>query len=139
MASENDKYEDLGTLQEFCNNFGTCKIYVEDLDRRNIRLTIRSNQDVEFKLFCSAALSDIIKSKKGLPADIEKYRLLRIRKRFGSHYIRVSQSIHLEADPNNPISDEEIDKIPGNVTISYKIEDLKSKNIKSINLDDIPW
>jgi hypothetical protein len=140
MTSENDKYEDLGTLIDFCNNFGTCKIHVEDMDSRNIRLVIRSYQDVEFKLLCSSSLSDIIKSKQKLPPEIGKYRILRIRRKLGSQYIRISQSIHIEADPDNPMTEEELNDIPGNVTISYKIEDLiKMKPINPIKKDDIPW
>lgn len=93
-----NKFEDLGSLKEFCNNFGKCKVKIQDKAASRITLNIRSIQDVEINILCSIALSEIIKNTKGFSKDFQYYRLLRITKSNGEKIIRLSQAIAFDVD-----------------------------------------
>lgn len=118
-----DKFEDLGSLKEFCSKYGKCKISVENINDSNIVLTIKSSQEIQFSLLCSYPLSNILKKLKAFPEKFEHYRVLRIKKDNGDKYIRVSQNIDIEE--NQLFSNEEFDKLTngleGNVRISYTV------------------
>ena len=122
----NDNFQDLGSLGEFCRNFGTCHIKIKDKTELNICLTIKSNQDIEFILYCSRPLSHILREIKGFPADFDKYRIYRIRANNGRKYIRVSQVINIDVDPNIPEKEYEmqIEKMKGSIRLTYKVDDL---------------
>lgn len=131
-------FEDLGTLKEFCEKYGEYKISFEDINEYNIALTVISNQEIEFKILCSNALSEIIRNEKDLPENLTEYHVLRVNENDKS-YIRVSQSITLEANPNLDIWEnmEKVKDLTGNISISFKAEDLKPEPIKPIKLEDI--
>jgi hypothetical protein len=105
-----DKFEDLGSLEEFCKNFGKCKIKIQDKAEKRITLNIKSIQDVEIKILCSIALSEIIRNTKGFPKDFQDYRLLRITNINGKKMIRLSQKIAYDVDDllNEPNSYEDL-------------------------------
>lgn len=130
--------EDLGTLKEFCEQYGECEISLENINEYNITLTVISNQEIEFKILCSNALSEIIRNEKDLPENLTEYHVVRVTGNDKS-YIRVSQSITLEADPNLDIWENmgKVKELPGNISIRMKVEDLKVEPIKPIKLEDI--
>jgi hypothetical protein len=131
-------FEELGTLKEFCEKYGECEISFENINDYNVSLNIVSEQEIEFKILCSNALSEIIRNEKKLPENITEYNVLKVTEN-GRSYIRVSQSRNLEADPNLDFWEnfEKVKDLPGSITISFKAEDLKPEPIKPIKLEDI--
>lgn len=89
-----DKFESLGTLKEFCDRFGACEVTCHDLDKQNIYIVVKSEQEIEFKLYCSHELSNIIRNDTTL--DISRFAILRVSNNDGTNYIRVSQRISHE-------------------------------------------
>lgn len=126
IFKKDDKFEDLGSLEEFLSSYGNSSVSIDNIDEPNIRLTIVSEQEIEFKLYCSNPLSSIIRQNGGFPEGMEKYRILRITKEDGSSYIRVSQSIDIDASqPSSEI--ERLEKtLKGNIRHFIKIENLKN-------------
>lgn len=122
------KYEDLGSLDDFFSKYGDCSVSIENIDKANIPLSIISNQEIEFKLYCSYALSDIIRQQQGFPHDMENYRILRITNSDGSNYIRVSQSINIKKSIDECF--DEVEKLKGNVRIVFNIDDIEPKPYK---------
>lgn len=135
---KNDTFEDLGSLKEYCNNYGNCKISVNNINDSNIALTIKSSQEIQFTLLCSYALSNIIKKQKSFPEKFEYYRILRIKKDNGEKFIRVSQNIDIE---ENQLSDEEFAKLTnrldGIARISYTVCKSDVNPIKLFDSDDL--
>lgn len=123
VFKKDDKFEDLGSIEEFLSSYGDCSVSIDDIDEPNIGLTIVSNQEIEFKILCSTPLSSIIRQNGGFPEGMEKYRILKITKDDGSKYIRVSQSIDI--DGSHPDSERLERTLKGNVRQFFKIEDLR--------------
>jgi hypothetical protein len=136
---KDDKFEDLGSLKEFCSNYSICKIYIDNINDSNIMLTIKSSQEIQFNLLCSHTLSNILRKLKSFPERFECYRVLRIKNDNGDKFIRVSQNIDLEV--NELLSDEEFDKLTnsleGNVRISYTVCESDSNPIKLFDSDEL--
>jgi hypothetical protein len=136
---KNDRFEDLGTLKEYCSYYGRCKISINNINDSNIVLTIKSSQEIQISLLCSYPLSNIIKKLKAFPEKFESYRILRIKKDNGDKFIRVSQNIDIEA--NQLLSDEEYDKLTndleGNVRISYTICESDVIPVKLFDSDEL--
>ena len=136
---KDDKFEDLGSLKDYCNNYGTCKISIDNITDSNILLTIKSSQEIQFTLLCSYPLSNIIKKHKSFPEKFESYRILRIKKDNGEKFIRVSQNIDIEE--NQLLADEEFDnlinRLEGNVRISYTIGENDVNPIKLFDSDEL--
>lgn len=134
------EFEDLGTLKEFCEKYGRFKIYFEDIGDYNICLKVITYQEIEFKILCSNALSEIIRKDGKLPENIDEYHILRITT-YGRSYIRVSQSISVEGDPNLDVWEnlEKVKDLPGSVSIWFKAEELNVEPYKNekLNLDDL--
>ena len=117
---KNEKFKDLGSLDDFFNSYGECVVSIEDIEKTNIQLSIVSDQQIEFKLMCSQPLSDIIREEKGFPFGMEKYRIYRISEANGNCYIRISQSIMIEYNESN---DFEMDsKLKGNIKYFVKVK-----------------
>lgn len=131
-------FEELETLKEFCEKYGDCTVSVEDMQEYNIQLKISSDQEIEFKILCSNALSDIIRKENKLPENLFDYKILRITENNRS-YIRVSQSRTVEADPNLSLWEnmEKVKDLHGNISVSFKVEDIKPEPLKPINIDDL--
>jgi hypothetical protein len=131
-------FEELETLKEFCDKYGDYRISYEDIKEYNIQLIISSNQEIEFKILCSNALSEIIRIENKLPKNLLEYKVLRITENNRS-YIRVSQSRTIEADSNLSFWEnmEMAKKLPGNISVSFKVEDIKPEPLKLINIDDL--
>jgi hypothetical protein len=122
VFKKDDKFEDLGSIEEFFSGYGDSSVSIEDIDEINIRLTIVSNQEIKFEILCSTRLSSIIRQYGGFPDEMEKYRILKITKNDGSKYIRVSQSIDIDGSlPDSEILEK---RLKGNVRQFFKIEDL---------------
>jgi len=136
---KDDKFEDLGSLKEYCNSYGKCKISIHNINDSNIALTIKSSQEIQFILLCSYALSNIIKKHRSFPEKFESYRILRIKKDNGEKFIRVSQNIDIEE--NQLLSDEEFDKLTnsleGNVRISYTVCESDVNPVKLFDSDEL--
>jgi len=126
IFKKDDKFEDLGSIEEFLSKFGDCSVSIDNIDEPNIRLTIISDQEIEFKILCSNPLSDIIRQEGDFPQGMERYRILRITRNDRNSYIRVSQSIDI--DVNQPNSEIEIleNTLKGNKRFVLKIGDIKS-------------
>lgn len=122
VFKKDDKFEDLGSIEEFFSDYGDSSVSIEDIDEINIRLTIVSNQEIKFEILCSTPLSSIIRQNGGFPDGMEKYRILKITKDDGRKYIRVSQSIDI--DGSLPDSERLENTLKGNVRKFFKIEDL---------------
>jgi hypothetical protein len=120
IFKKDDKFEDLGSIEDFFSSYGDCSVSIDNIDEPNIRLTIVSEQ------FCSNPLSSIIRQNGGFPEGMGKYRILRITKEDGSSYIRLSQSIDIDASqPSSEI--ERLEKtLKGNIRHFIKIENLKN-------------
>jgi len=134
---KDNRFEDLGSLKEFGEKFGICKISIASISEANIHLSIKSNQEIEFKMLCSIPLSQIIRAKKSLPENIAEYRVLRIKENDETSYIRVSQSIIIEADSDISFNEniEKIKDIDGSVLLSVKVKDFKPDPL--IDFDDL--
>lgn len=136
---KDDKFEDLGSLKDYCNNYGTCKISIDNIKDSNILLTIKSSQEIHFTLLCSYPLSNIIKKQKSFPEKFESYRILRIKKNNGEKFIRVSQNIDIEE--NQLLANEEFDnlinRLEGNVRISYTIGEEVVNPVKLFDSDEL--
>jgi hypothetical protein len=116
---KDEKFEDLGSLDDFFNSYGDCDVSIEDIEKTNIQLTIVSNQQIEFKLVCSQALSNIIREENGFPFGMEKYRIYRICEPDGNCYIRISQSIMIEYNSSN---DSEMEnKLKGHIRYIFRV------------------
>ena len=126
IFKKDDKFEDLGSIEEFFSSYGDCSVSIDDIDEPNIRLTIISEQDIEFNLFCSKSLSNIIRQNGGFPEGMGKYRILRITKEDGRNYIRVSQSVDIDASVDNPEIERLINTMKGNIRQFIKIDNLKN-------------
>jgi len=125
LFKKDDKFEDLGSVEEFFSRYGDCSVSIDDIDEPNIRLTIISNQEIEFKLLCSNALSEIIRQETGFPKGMERYRILRITKNDGTSYIRVSQSIDIDLNQANSEIQVLEKTLKGNKRFVLKIDDNK--------------
>lgn len=144
-SKKDPKFENLGTLNDFISKYGVCSMTIDDINEPNIPLSIISNQEIEFKLYCSYALSDIIRHQQGFPYGMKNYRILRITNNDGSSYIRVSQSADIKGDPTMSIHEclEEAKKMEGrNIGIVFNIDDIKPepykpKNIPPTDLSDL--
>lgn len=123
VFKKEDKFEDLGSIEEFLSSYGDCSVSIDDIDEPNIRISIVSNQEIEFKILCSTPLSSIIRQNGGFPEGMEKYRILKITKDDGSKYIRVSQSVDI--DVSHPDSEKQERILKGNVKQIFKIENLE--------------
>jgi hypothetical protein len=123
VFKKDDKWENLGSIDEFFSSYGDCSVSIDDINEPNIRLSIVSNQEIEFKLLCSTSLSSIIRQNGGFPLGMGKYIIYKITEGNGSKYIRVSQSI--EIDVNHPESERLEHLLKGNVIKVFKIEELK--------------
>ena len=121
---KDDKFEDLGSFEDFFNNYGDCSVSIDHIDKPNIQLTVISNQEIEFKLVCSLPLSNIIREEKGFPTGMEKYRILRISRQDSSSYIRVSQSVDIELDISNSNVMDLDNKQRGNKRFVFKIKNV---------------
>lgn len=135
---KDNKFEDLGSLKEYCSYYGECKISIDNINNSNIVLTIKSSQEIQFTLICSYALSNIIKKQKSFPEKFESYRILRTKKEKGEKFIRVSQNIEIDG---NQLSDEEFDKltntVEGNIRISYTVYENDLNPIKRFDQDEL--
>lgn len=132
-----NKFEYLGSLKEYCNKYGRCVISYEDTNDANVKIKISSEQEIEINILCSRSLSDIIRNKKELPTNIYDYNVLRIINNNGTSYIRLSQVIEAEGDPSLSLMEnmEKFKDVDGNVKISFKIEDLNLEPPKPIDID----
>ncbi len=130
-------FKDLGTLKVFCEKFGDFTVSIKDINEHNIQLILNSNQEIEFRILCSNALSEIIRKNNGLPEDLFEYSVLKITENDRS-YIRISQARTVEGDPNLSICEnmEKFKEIPGCVSFSFKIDDIKSEPFNPIKIDD---
>lgn len=126
---QDNKFEDLGSLKDFCSKYGTYNIVIENDIASNIYLLIKSEQEIELRIFCSIALSEIIRDEGELPKNIDDYHVLRIKRNDDTSYLRVSQNLNIEGDPNlSPMENvEKIKNLRGNVAISLKINGWKSR------------
>ncbi len=126
-------FKDLGTLKVFCEKFGDFTVSIKDINEHNIQLILNSNQEIEFRILCSNALSEIIRKNNGLPEDLFEYSVLKITENDRS-YIRISQARTVEGDPNLSIWEnmEKFKEIPGCVSFSFKIDDIKSEPLNPI-------
>lgn len=131
-------FEELETLKEFCEKYGKCKVSFEDIQEYNIQLKISFDQEIEFKILCSNALSGIIRKENKLPENLFDYKVLRITEN-NKCYIRVSQSRTIEADTNLSLwkNMKKVKDLPGNISVSFKVEDIKPEPLKPINIDDL--
>lgn len=93
----NDKFEDLGSMDDFFSQYGDCSVSIDKIDEPNIKLSIISVEGIEFKILCSTSLSKIIFQNNGFPEGMEKYRVQRITRDDGSKYIRITQSIEIDS------------------------------------------
>jgi hypothetical protein len=125
IFEKDNKFEDLGSLEEFLSSYGDCLVSIDDINEPNIRLTIVSEQEIEFKILCSNPLSKIIQENGGFPEVIEMYRIIRIKKKDGGSYIRVSQSINIDVSKPNSEVEKLKNTVKGNIIYSFKIESLK--------------
>ena len=136
---KDEKFEDLGSLKEFCSNYGICKISIKNINDSNIVLTIKSSQEIQFSLLCSYRLSNILKKIKAFPKRFECYRVLRITNNNGDKFIRVSQNIDLEV--NELLTHEEFEKltnsIEGNIRISCTVSESDVNPIKLFDSDEL--
>ena len=132
-----NKFEYLGSLKEYCNKYGRCELSYEETNDANIKIKIYSEQEIEIIIFCSRSLSEIIRNEKGLPSNIYDYNVLRIIDNNGISYIRVSQVINAEGDPTLSLMEnmEKVKDIKGSVKIRFSIKDLNPETPKPINLD----
>ncbi|HOD10152.1 MAG TPA: hypothetical protein PKH91_05370 [Flavobacterium sp.] len=130
FKAPDNQFEDIGSLKEFCEKYGDCKITFEDIKDSNITLNIISNQEVEFKFLCSRTLSEIIRENKSLPDNIREYRILRINCDSGISYIRVSQSIKIEGDYSLSVAEnmEKLKDVYGNVSVWFSVDKIKSES-----------
>ena len=122
-SNQNEKFQDLGSIEEYFNKFGDFECRIMDIDETNIKLLIISDEEVETTMICSQKLSKIIKENKGFPNGMNNYRILRIVNSNSKPFIRVSVNMKIEWDGSTEVLDDvmknEIYK--GNLVLSYKI------------------
>jgi len=128
---QDNKFEDLGSLKDFCSKYGAYNIVIENDTSSNIYLLIISEQEIELRILCSIALSEIIRVEGELPKNIDDYHVLRITRNDDTSYLRVSQNLNFEGDPNLSAMEnfEKIKDLKGNVAIHIKINGWKSRKV----------
>lgn len=122
-SNQNDKFQDLGSIEEYFKIFGDFECKIIDINDPNIKLLIISEEEVETVMVCSQKLSKIIKENNGFPKGMNGYRILRIVNSNSKPFIRVSVNMKIEWDGSTEVLDDvmknEIYK--GNLVLSYKI------------------
>lgn len=123
---KNEKFEDLGSLNEFLSNYGNYQISIHNVESENILLIINSEQEIELQIYCSKNLSKLIKTEEDFYKDITNYRVLRITNDNGNKYIRVSQSVIINGDPSISVFDniEKVKKLKGNLAITFNLKSM---------------
>lgn len=138
-AEIKSSFEDLGSLNDFCSKFGACEVSIINFKDRNICLSIMSNEEIEFKLYCSESLSNIIKETNDFPNEFINYRVKRVTRDDGSKYIRLTQAIDIRMDPNVSLDEylKLANTIKGKVNLYVKAEDMTTYKPKPINPSDL--
>lgn len=138
---KNDKFEHLGTLEDFFKDYGDCHGIIGDINEPNIKLNIKSEQEIEFTIYCSKPLSEIIRNSRTIPEYMNQYNLYRIIDSFGNKYIRVTQEILVNNDPNLDLIDNAklYENIKGSVKISFNLDEIEHEkwNPKEIDNEDL--
>ena len=126
---QDNKFEDLGSLKDFCSKYGAYTIVIENDIASNIYLFINSEQEIELRILCSMALSEIIRVEGELPKNIDDYHVLRIKRNDDTSYLRVSQNLNIEGDSNLSLLEniEKIKDLRGNVAINFKVNSWKPR------------
>ncbi len=122
-SNHNDKFQDLGSIEEYFKKFGDFECRIIDIDEPNIKLLIKSVEEVETTMICSQKLSKIIKENKGFPKGMNGYRILRIVNSNSKPFIRVSVNMKIDWDGSSEVFDDVINNevYKGNLVLSYKI------------------
>jgi hypothetical protein len=122
-SNHNEKFQDLGSIEEYFKKFGDFECRIIDINEPNIKLLIISVEEVETTMICSQKLSNIIKENKGFPKGMNGYRILRIVNSNSKPFIRVSVNMKIDWDGSSEVFDDVINNevYKGNLVLSYKI------------------
>jgi hypothetical protein len=122
-SNHNEKFQDLGSIEEYFKVFGNFECRIIDIDEPNIKLLIISEEEVETIMLCSQKLSKIIKENNGFPKGMNSYRILRIVNSNSKPFIRVSVNMTIDWDGSNEVLDDVMknEVYKGNLVLSYKI------------------
>ncbi|MDD2382513.1 MAG: hypothetical protein WCY58_13235 [Mariniphaga sp.] len=133
----NNTFEDLGSLEDFLKDYGDCQIEIENINEINICLIIKSEQQIDFRIYCSKPLSEIIKSNDFSFEDFMKYNLYRITNEAGQKYLRLTKEMQIDSDPDIHLMDfiKTLDQSKGSYKINIKIDGWKKKILTPVNLD----
>ena len=122
-SNHNEKFQDLGSIEEYFKVFGNFECRIIDIDEPNIKLLIISEEEVETIMLCSQKLSKIIKENNGFPKGMNSYRILRIVNSNSKPFIRVSVNMTIDWDGSIEVFDDVMknEVYKGNLVLSYKI------------------
>jgi hypothetical protein len=122
-SNHNEKFQDLGSIEEYFKMYGDFECRIIDIDEPNIKLLIISDEEVETIMSCSQKLSKIIKENKGFPKGMNNYRILRIVNPNSKPYIRVSVNMTIDWDGSSEVLDDVMKNniYQGNLLLSYKV------------------
>ena len=121
-SNHNEKFQDLGSIEEYFKIFGDFECRIIDIDEPNIKLLIISEEEVETIMLCSQKLSKIIKENNGFPKGMNSYRILRIVNSNSRPFIRVSVNMTIDWDGSSVVFDDVMknEVYKGNLVLSYK-------------------
>ena len=72
-SNHNEKFQDLGSIEEYFKIYGDFECRIIDIDEPNIKLLIISDEEVETIMSCSQKLSKIIKENKNIENSLKYY------------------------------------------------------------------
>jgi|LakMenEpi03Aug12_release.lakeMendotaPanAssembly.Ray.scaffolds.fasta_scaffold868906_2 hypothetical protein len=122
-SNHNDKFQDLGSIEDYFKTFGNFECRIIDIEEPNIKLLIISEEEVETIMTCSQKLSKIIKDNSGFPKGMNAYRILRIVNLNSKPFIRISVNMNIDWDGSSEVYDDVMNNqaYNGNLIMSYKI------------------